>query len=171
MDKYKVTEGINKRKVIGLFFFGLLLMAVVEIGIGWICGDWGRIKIGWLNYLLGPALTAGGIALVIWSVHTQYKVGDGTPAPMVATKKLVTQGPYFYTRNPMTLGALFVYTGIGIWMSSFVLIILSIIVFSSLLSFIYIHETRELAKRFGEEYQVYRERTPFLVPKVSQKHK
>lgn len=170
MDKTQVTERKIKRKVIGLFFFGLLLMAVVEVWIGWICGDWGRLKIGWLNYLLGPALSAGGIALVIWSVLTQYRVGDGTPAPMVATKKLVIQGPYFYTRNPMTLGALFVYTGIGIWMSSFVLIVLSMTVFSSLLLLIYIHETRELTKRFGEEYQVYRKRTPFLVPKISQKH-
>ena len=171
MDKYKVTEGINKRKVIGIFFFGLLLMAVVEIGIGWICGDWGRIKIGWLNYLLGPALTAGGIALVIWSVHTQYKVGDGTPAPMVATKKLVTQGPYFYTRNPMTLGAFILYAGIGIWMNSGVLIILSMIVFSILLTFIYFHETRELVERFGGEYLDYRKRTPFLVPNFSRKRK
>lgn len=164
MSKHKVTEGTLKRKVISLFFLGLLLMIVVEVGIGWVCDDWGRIRLGWLNHVLGPVLTIGGIALVIWSVLTQYIIGNGTPAPMVATQKLVTQGPYSYTRNPMTLGALFLYSGIGIWMSSGVLIILSMIVFSILLTFIYIHETRELVERFGEEYLDYRKRTPFLFP-------
>ena len=164
MGKYKVTEGVLKRKVISLFFLGLLLMIVIEVGIGWVCGDWGRIRLGWLNQVLGPVLTIGGIALVIWSVLTQYIIGNGTPAPKVATQKLVTQGPYFYTRNPMTLGALFLYSGIGIWMSSGVLIILSVIVFSILLTFIYLHETRELVERFGEEYLDYRKRTPFLFP-------
>lgn len=164
MGDLKVTDGILKRKVIGLFFLGLLLLMVIEVGIGWVCGDWGRIHLGWLNQVLGPVLAFGGIALVIWSVHTQYKVGNGTPAPMVATQKLVTQRPYSFSRNPMTLGALFLYSGIGIWMSSGVLIILSIIVFSILLRFIYIHETRELADRFGEEYLDYRKKTPFLIP-------
>ena len=170
MGKYKVTKGTLKRKVISLFFLGLLLMVVVEVGIDWICGEWGRIRLGWLNQVLGPVLTIGGIALVIWSVLTQYRVGDGTPAPMVATQKLVTQGPYSYTRNPMTLGALFLYSGIAIWMSSGVLIILSTIIFSTLLTFIYIHETRELAERFGEEYLEYRKRTPFLIPNFWQRH-
>ncbi len=146
-------------------------MVVVEVGIGWICGEWGRIRPGWLNQVLGPVLTIGGIALVIWSVLTQHRVGDGTPAPMVATQKLVSTGPYSYTRNPMTLGALFLYSGIGIWMSSGLLIMLSIFVFSILLSFIYIHETRELVERFGEEYLDYRKRTPFLVPKFLKKQK
>jgi protein-S-isoprenylcysteine O-methyltransferase Ste14 len=89
---------------------------------------------------------------------------------MVATQKIVTQGPYSYTRNPMTLGALFLYSGIAIWMSSGVLIILSTIIFSTLLTFIYIHETRELAERFGEEYLEYRKRTPFLIPNFWQRH-
>jgi protein-S-isoprenylcysteine O-methyltransferase Ste14 len=83
---------------------------------------------------------------------------------MVATQKLVTRGPYAYIRNPMTLGALFLYSGIGIWMSSGVLIILSLVFFSILLIYIYIHETHELEERFGEEYQNYRKSTPFLFP-------
>lgn len=171
MGKYKVTEGTLKRKGISLFFLGLLLMIVVEVGIGWVCGDWERIRFGWLNRVIGPVTTFGGIALVIWSVHTQYTVGNGTPVPMVATQKLVTQRPYSFSRNPMTLGALFLYSGIGIWMSSGVLIILNMVVFSILLTFIYIHETRELVERFGEEYLGYRKKTPFLFPNFWRTHK
>jgi len=84
--------------------------------------------------------------------------------PKVATQKLVTNGPYAYSRNPMTLGALLVYLGIGVWMGSGVVIALTVIVFSGLLTFIYVHETRELTERFGNEYLEYRKRTPFLCP-------
>ncbi len=139
-------------------------MSAVAVGIGWACGDWGRFHIGWFNLALGPALTAGGIALVGWSVYIQYTLGKGTPAPTVATKRLVTQGPYAYSRNPMTLGALVMYLGIGVWMGSGVVVTLAVVVFVILLTFIYIHETRELAQRFGKEYLDYCEKTPFLFP-------
>lgn len=154
-----------RRQVIILFFLGLLSMAVIAIGIGWACGDWGRFHFGGLNQVLGPALTVSGLALVGWSVCVQVVLGQGTPAPKVATQRLVTQGPYAYTRNPMTLGALLMYLGIGIWMSSGVVVLLTAIVFSALLTFIYFHETRELTERFGEEYLAYKKRMPFLFPR------
>ena len=149
-----------------LFFLGLLFMAMLAVGIGWALADWGRFRISWLNQALGPALTVGGLALVVWSVRTQYILGKGTPAPKVATQRLVTQGPYAYTRNPMTLGALLMYLGIGIWLGSGVVVILTLLVFSALLTYIYIHETGELTERFGEAYVAYRKRTPFLLPRL-----
>jgi protein-S-isoprenylcysteine O-methyltransferase Ste14 len=156
-----------RRRVVALFFLGLLFMAILALGIDRLCADGGRIRFGRLNQVLGPALTVGGFALVVWSVHVQYVIGKGTPAPKVATQKLVTQGPYTYSRNPMTLGALWMYLGIGVWMESGVIILLTVIVFSALLTFIYMHETRELTERFGEEYMTYKKRTPFLCPQFS----
>lgn len=155
----------TRRRVIILFFSGLLLMSAAAVGIGWACGDWGRINLGWANLALGLLMTVGGLALVSWSVYIQYTLGKGTPAPAVATKKLVTQGPYACSRNPMTLGALVMYLGIGIWMGSGAVITASAVVFTLLLAFIYKHETRELELRFGKEYEEYRERTPFLIPR------
>lgn len=154
-------------RVVALFFLGLLVMAILALGIDWACGDWGRIRLGWLNQALGPALTVSGLALVGWSVRVQYVLGKGTPAPKVATQRLVTQGPYAYSRNPMTLGALWMYLGIGVWVGSGVVILLTVIVFSVLLTFIYVHETRELTGRFGEEYRAYKRQTPFLWPRFT----
>lgn len=156
----------TRRKVVISFFSGLLLMSAVAVGIGLMCGDWERIRFGWVNWVIGPALTVGGLAVVTWAVYIQYTLGKGTPAPAVATKKLVTQGPYAYSRNPMTLGALVMYLGIGIWLGSVVVVTLSVVVFIILLRFIYIHETRELTQRFGEPYLKYREQTPFLFPRI-----
>lgn len=104
-------------------------MAIIAIGIGWACGDWGRIRFGWLNQVLGPALTVGGLALVGCSVRVQYVLGQGTPAPKLATQRLVTRGPYTYIRNQMSLGALLMYLDIGAWMGSGMVLLLTISVF------------------------------------------
>ncbi len=158
-----------KRKTISIFSLGLLLMVVLEVMINWLSGDWGRIQPGWTTQILGAGLTFTGIVLIIWSVISQYKHGNGTPVPKVATQKLVTRGPYSYTRNPMTLGALFFYSGTAIWLSSGLLIMLCVIIFSLLLAFIHKHETRELAQRFGKEYLDYCSSTPFLFPNFRRK--
>jgi protein-S-isoprenylcysteine O-methyltransferase Ste14 len=65
----------------------------------------------------------------------------------------------------MTLGALLLYLEIGVWMGSSVVLTLTVVIFSGLLTFIYVHETRELAERFGAAYLEYRKRTPFLLPR------
>lgn len=156
-----------RQRVVFIFFLGLVLMMILTLIIGWACGDWGKIHLGWLNLVLGFILTASGFALVGWSVQVQYVLGQGTPAPKVATQKLVTQGPYAYSRNPMTLGAMLLYLGIGFWIGSGVVVILTLVVFSILLTFIYFHETNELAERFGDEYLEYNRRTPFLIPRFS----
>jgi protein-S-isoprenylcysteine O-methyltransferase Ste14 len=142
-------------------------MVIIALGIDRVCADWGRVRLGWLNQALGPALTVVGLALVGWSVRAQHVLGQGTPAPKVATQRLVTQGPYAHSRNPMTLGALLMYLGIGVWIGSGVVVLLTVIVFSALLTFIYFHETRELTEHFGEEYLAYQKRTPFLCPRFT----
>jgi protein-S-isoprenylcysteine O-methyltransferase Ste14 len=161
-----------RRRVIAIFFLGLLFMAVVAVVIGWMV----EIQIGWLafdlgrlNRVLGFAGTAGGLVLVVWSVRIQYTLGRGTPAPRVPTQRLVVQGPYAYTRNPMTLGALFMYLGIGVWLGSGAIIALTLIVFSLLLSYIHARETRELTERFGVDYLEYKKRTSFLFPRFQRR--
>ena len=165
MDQSNMHPEKLRRRVIALFFSGLLVMAFAALGIGRLCGDWGTVYLGWLGQILGLCLLVSGLALVIWSVNIQYRLGEGTPAPKVATRRLVTAGPYAHSRNPMTLGALLLYLGLGIWMGSLVVVSLVVLVFSGLLSYIYFHETRELAGRFGQEYLEYKQNTPFLLPR------
>jgi protein-S-isoprenylcysteine O-methyltransferase Ste14 len=163
MQMTKDSRGLRLR-VIALFFSGLLFLALLAVGIGWVFGDCCVIRFGWLNPILGCTLVVSGFALVVWTVRLQYVIGKGTPAPQVPTQRLLTNGPYAHTRNPMTLGALLLYLGIGIWMGSGVVIILTVIIFSVLLKYIHSHETQELAERFGDEYLEYQKRTPFLLP-------
>jgi protein-S-isoprenylcysteine O-methyltransferase Ste14 len=58
------------------------------------------------------------------------------------------------------------YLGIGIWIESGLVILLTLIFFSGLLRYIKVHETAELAKRFGDAYLEYHKQTPFLIPRI-----
>lgn len=164
MNKSEETPAPLRRKVISIFSLGLLLLLVVEVSIACLLGAWGRFNLGWWNQILAVALAFIGIILAVWSISIQYTLGKGTPFPKVATQQLITSGPYAITRNPMTLGALLLYLGVAIGMGSIPVILLVLIIFTALLTFIYNHETRELTERFGEEYLAYRKRTAFLVP-------
>lgn len=149
-----------RKKVIAIFFLGMALMAGVELGLVWLIE---RELRG--NIWLGLPLIVAGRELVIWSVRTLYMAGLGTPAPAVATQKLVQSGPYRYSRNSMTLGASLFYLGLAVWTGSWLVCGLVLLVFATLLTYIYVHESRELEARFGVEYSEYRHSTPFLFPR------
>lgn len=166
MNKPEETPAILRKKVISIFSLALLVLVAVEVGIVWLFGSWGSFELGWWHLVFGALMTMSGIGLVVWSISIQYTLGKGTPFPKVATQQLITTGPYDFTRNPMTLGAFLLYLGIAIGMGSTPVILLILIIFTALLTFIYRHETRELSERFGEEYQEYRKRTPFFIPRI-----
>ena len=155
MNKPIGTTARLRMKVISIFSFVLLVLIAVEVGIIWLLGSWGRFGLGWWHQVIGALMTMGGIFLVGWSISIQYTLGKDTPFPKVATQQLVTTGPYACTRNPMTLGAFLLYLGIAVGMGSMPVILLVMVIFTALLTFIYRHETRELTERFGRDYLEY----------------
>ena len=64
-----------------------------------------------LTVLLGIALLAVGLVLVVWTIRLFSQVGDGTLAPWDPTAKLVVRGPYRHVRNPMISGVALVLAG------------------------------------------------------------
>jgi len=161
----KIQPQKRRKIVIALFYLGFLVLALLATGIARAFSNFWVINLGWVNQVAGALLFTCGVSLLSWSVVVQYKLGEGTPSPRFATQKLVTQGPYAFSRNPMTLGAFLLYLGAGIWLASGIVIFLTFVIFSGLLTFIYFHETRELSARFGAEYLDYKQRTPFFLPK------
>jgi protein-S-isoprenylcysteine O-methyltransferase Ste14 len=112
-----------------------------------------------------PFLLMGSF-LWLWSAGKFFKT-KGTPVPINPPPKLVTGGPYAYSRNPMMTGLFMVMAGIGILFGSITLtfIMTPLFVLMSILEFKYIEEP-ELEKRFGQEYREYKERTPIILPKI-----
>jgi len=106
--------------------------------------------------------------LAIWSVRTFYnKGGDGTPGPWQPVSNLVISGPYRYVRNPMIIGvinlllfesALFASIPMLLW--AIVFFICNIVYFKNI-------EEKELIKRFGAEYEDYKNKVSMLFPKFT----
>ena len=122
------------------------------------------------NFLFYVAMffLALGLLLAIWSVRTFYnKGGDGTPGPWQPVSNLVISGPYRYVRNPMIIGvinlllfesALFASIPMLLW--AIVFFICNIVYFKNI-------EEKELIKRFGAEYEDYKNKVSMLFPKFT----
>jgi protein-S-isoprenylcysteine O-methyltransferase Ste14 len=82
------------------------------------------------------------------------------------THELITDGPFRYCRNPMTLGAILAYLGIAVGARTPAGMALVLSFAGVLLTYLKRFEERELAERFGAPYVDYKRRTPFFIPRV-----
>ena len=82
------------------------------------------------------------------------------------TQELLTEGPYRYCRNPMTLGAILAYLGMAVAAGTTAGTALVLALAASLLAYLKRLEEGELAERFGEAYAEYKRKTPFIVPRL-----
>ena len=112
-----------------------------------------------------------GLLFVFWANTYLVIIGKGGPfnyhrvvkiSPK--TERLVTGGPYRFTRNPMAFGAFTAYLSIPIFIGSISGILLFFFFFFlALLYFRNIEEPR-LLEEFGDEYARYRERVSQILP-------
>lgn len=142
-----------------LYFCGLLLSRYIKI-------PWPH----WLEITIAVLFIPCGLFFLIWATLTQWRLGNGTPAPNAPTQRLVIQGPYKLCRNPIELGAILYYLGFGTFLSSLTIGIscslLGFIIGSSYHKFV---EEKDLELRFGTEYLKYKNETPFLIPRIFQR--
>jgi len=115
--------------------------------------------------LVGLLLILIGWPLALWAIFIQFTEGRGTPVPLMATQKLITDGPYAYCRNPMALGAILAYVGVSLCLGSLAAVGLVLALSTVLLMYIRRAEENEMEARFGPAYLAYRQRTPFLIPR------
>ena len=133
----------------------------------------GGVEVGWglpdaaavLPALAGAALIAAGVVLIARTVRLLATVGRGTLAPWDPTSRLVVRGPYRHVRNPMISGVLAVLLGEALLLGSPGLAIWFAAVL--LLNALYLPLVEEpgLVRRFGEDYEQYRDAVPRWIPK------
>lgn len=116
---------------------------------------------------VGIAVTAllAGIILMAWALFALWFDGEGTPAPIAPTRKLVTSGPYRYCRNPVELGTDLYFLFLGTWFDTLSTGILCMGLGMMLgYGYIKILEERELRLRFSQAYEEYYRATPLFLP-------
>lgn len=164
--EYPVTQRLLLMIPLGFFFLGLLPTALVRLSA---MVDRAlrlpRLRAGPVNGLIGGLLMATGGLLAMWTIVVQFTTGRGTPLPAVAPQELIVDGPYRLCRNPMVLGTVIMYLGLAVDLGSLAAVALVVIPTSWLLAYVKRWEEPALAARFGEAYRVYKQHTPFLLPR------
>ena len=107
-----------------------------------------------------------GLLLAIWSVRTFYtKGGKGTPGPWRPITNLIISGPYRYVRNPMILGVVDLLLFESALFSSIPFLLWATVFFVGNIIYFKTFEEKELIKRFGTDYENYKNEVPMLFPK------
>jgi protein-S-isoprenylcysteine O-methyltransferase Ste14 len=145
-----------------IFLFGIPAFLFWLAAVG---GERWRFKSSPLLSASCLVLAALGLFLALWTVWVQFRRARGTPIPFMATKKLLTDKPYSFCRNPMALGTILFYLGIARFTAS-LKPVLAVILFACLLiAYVKLIEEKEMSLRFGEEYSQYKQSTPFIIPR------
>ena len=103
---------------------------------------------------------ACGTLLLLWCVREFYRVGGGTLAPWDPPRRLVTSGPFRYSRNPMYTAVAIILAG---WAMLFWSRALAIYAGAVVIGFhlrVVLAEEPWAAGKFGGEWEDYRARAP-----------
>lgn len=169
---YRAATGTKKTRnlltPIGVLIFGIFTVLFVYLAVlldGFLALRWPIPTT--VSRLVSTPLMLVGMVITGWSVFHFLKV-KGTPVPFNPPPTLVQSGPYKYARNPMLTGVFLLLFGIGfaIKSPSLVLIFTPLYVLANFWELRKIEEP-ELIKRLGEDYLMYRKRTPMFIPGIS----
>lgn len=151
--------------------FWTLFLLVIPVPIAFAERRWG------LSLALPPTVASivggAGIVLVVaasgfgvWSAVTMAQVGRGTPLPGAMAHHLVIAGPYRLIRNPMAVAGIAQGAGVGLMLGSWM--VLSYAVAGGVLWHVLVRpvEERDLAERFGQEYERYRAHVRCWLPRA-----
>ncbi|HVT28647.1 MAG TPA: isoprenylcysteine carboxylmethyltransferase family protein [Lacipirellulaceae bacterium] len=107
-----------------------------------------------LIFALGTVITVAGTLLAACGLWIFLSAGT-TTVPYKTASKLVTCGPYRFTRNPMYVGLILVYLGLaGIQVQIWSVLLLPLVIAYLHRIVIPVEESR-LRDAFGESYQQY----------------
>jgi len=168
----KVNAEKSSRIMHFLFFAGLgtpLLISIFYPGLTHLDELIGLNPLPLKPFFLitGIILAIPGLYFLGISNKSLRALGSGANAFRL-TKQIVEKDIYKYTRNPMSLGYYLFSLSVGFMSGS------TLLTFGVLLGLIPAHvfflkffEELELELRFGESYKQYKQKVPFLIPKLS----
>ncbi len=108
-----------------------------------------------LNEPVGLVLIAGGLALIFWGIAT-FRAHRTAVFPNQPAARIVQQGPYRFTRNPMYTGMTCAYTGFTLLMNDIWPLVFLPAVLFLLVRLVIAREERYLTSAFPTEYSEYR---------------
>jgi protein-S-isoprenylcysteine O-methyltransferase Ste14 len=113
----------------------------------------------------GILLLGAGLLLAESCVALLLGQGRGSQAPFDATRRLVTRGPYRFTRNPMALGFLAMLAGLALALASPAVGVYTLVAAAAVHALIVRREEPALRARFGPAWDAYAREVPRWIPR------
>lgn len=146
------------------------LLVTAGVGVvlvpGWLTGWRLPSPLPWFGL---PA--AVGVVMIVVGlipplhVFAQFVRAGGTPVPGAMTEHLVVTGFNRHVRNPIYLGAVLILLGEALVLSRLSVALYALAVLVGVVGFVHWYEEPALARRFGSEYETYRQAVPAWLPR------
>ncbi|MEW6213056.1 MAG: isoprenylcysteine carboxylmethyltransferase family protein [Acidobacteriota bacterium] len=106
--------------------------------------------------IAGGAITFAGLAVRAWASGYLKK-----------NQELTTTGPYAYTRNPLYLGTFLMGAGAAIASGSWWFAAAYLLFYLLIYAPVIMAEAETMRKLFPDEYEIYSQRVPMLIPRLT----
>jgi len=128
---------------------------------------WPKSPLAVVAMIVGGALLAVAIVVLIRAFGRFVTEGRGTPAPVAPTERLVIGGEYRFMRNPMYVAVVSAILAQAMIFGSLPLLVYAAVVWAAMATFVHWYEEPVLLESYGEEYQHYRQAVPAWLPRLS----
>jgi len=129
-------------------FLGIMMACLIA---SWIYSIFVPLKLGTPWFYIGLPIYLVGLIFDTLATLSFAKTSPDIPN---------TEGIYRISRNPVYLGWVFVYLGVGIASAAWVYLLLVLMVLAMCIPVLAIPEERLCLERFGDAYREYMNRTP-----------
>ena len=104
------------------------------------------------------ALAIAGVALAMWGGGTFSRAGTELNPASERNTKLVTNGPFRYTRNPMYSGVILVSLAIALFFGTLPFFIATLLLFLLINAAFIPFEEHKMERQYGAEFRAYKSR-------------
>jgi protein-S-isoprenylcysteine O-methyltransferase Ste14 len=151
---------------IGSALFFLLAPGATAGLVPWWLTGW-EVNEYWVPARVAGALLLAAGTIVLVSAFVRFVVeGVGTPAPVAPTEQLVVGGLYRYVRNPMYVAVAATIVGQALLLGQPILLAWAAVFLAVTATFVRLYEEPALRRRYGAQYDAYREAVPGWWPRV-----
>ncbi len=162
------------RYIVGYIFGITIFLLLIPLGLyelskfDYILFNRVLINSAILRYVISLLFFLVGAYFMLWSNIFLFKIGKGGPADGFGisvspqTKKLVTTGPYRYSRNPMVFGAISLYISIVVFLNSIIGLCCLLIFLLFGIIYLKLSEEKRLLNDFGDEYIEYKSKVSII---------
>lgn len=131
----------------------LAYLAAIAVGVG--VHHWWPMSArpaGWMP--VGVTLVLLGAALLAWA-QVVFRAKRTPLEPWKATRAIVDNGPFAWSRNPVYIGFAIIQVGVGVWSDKLAVVVLVLVPIVATAVLIVPREEIYLRRKFGAEYEDY----------------